>query len=163
MEVEMNSVPLTAQGADRLKVQLNTYKTVERQKIRKALEEAREHGDLKENAEYHAAKEAQGILEARISMIEGQLQDATIIDIANIPFHGKVVFGATVTLINIEDDSEVTYQIVGEAESDIEKGLISITSPIARACIGQSIEDVITVNTPKGIIEYEIQSIQMIS
>lgn len=157
----MKSVPITASGAERLKSQLNTYKTVERQKIRKALEEARAHGDLKENAEYHAAKEAQGILEAKIGMIEQQLQEATIIDLSKIPFSGKVVFGATVTLINIEDESEKTYQIVGEAESDIELGLISITSPIAQACIGQSAEDVVSVTTPKGVIEYEIKAIEI--
>ncbi|UTC24632.1 transcription elongation factor GreA [Candidatus Comchoanobacter bicostacola] len=158
----MNRVPLTLKGEIRIREQLTHLKSHERQKIRQALEEARAHGDLKENAEYHAAKEAQGIMEAKISYLEQQLQASTVIDVAHLPNHGKVVFGATVVLENIETDELVTYQIVGEVESDIDQGLISFTSPIARACIGNQAADIISVETPKGIIEYEIKSIDLV-
>jgi len=155
----MQKAPLTKRGERMLREQLQTLKTTDRQRLRIALEEARAHGDLKENAEYHAAKEEQGLIEAKISYIESQLQTCTVIDVAKLD-SDKVVFGAKVTLENIETEQSVTYQLVGEAETDIDAGLISYKSPVAQACIGQTIEDVISVDTPQGTIEYEIISIE---
>ena len=148
--------PMTAKGAEKLRLQLQELKTVERPRITAAIAEARAHGDLSENAEYHAAREQQSFVEGRIQAIEHALADAEIIDISKIDAGGKVVFGATVTVMNLEDDEEVTYQIVGEEEADINESLISITSPIARALIGKEEGDVVDVNAPGGNIEYEI-------
>ena len=152
----MSKAPMTATGAQKLRDQLKELKTVDRPRITQAIAEARAHGDLSENAEYHAAREQQSFLEGRIAAIETALADAQIIDVKTLKSDGKVVFGATVDLQNLENDEEVTYQIVGEMEADIDKNLISITSPIARARIGKETGDIIEVNAPGGIIEYEI-------
>lgn len=152
----MSQTPMTVKGAEKLKEELHKLKTVDRQRITKAIAEARAHGDLSENAEYHAAREQQSFAEGRINAIESALADAQIIDVTTIDAEGRVVFGATVKLLNIESDAEVSYQIVGEQEADINEGLISITSPIARALIGKQVDDVVDVNAPSGIIEYEI-------
>ena len=155
----MSKPPITAKGAQALREQLKEFKTADRPRISAAIAEARAHGDLSENAEYHAAREQQSFLEGRIGMIESALADAQIIDVTNLDAQGKVVFGATVKLMNIENDQEVTYQIVGEIEADIEKSLISVTSPIARALIGKEVDDIVDVNAPSGVIEYEILEI----
>ncbi|MFB3100424.1 MAG: transcription elongation factor GreA [Gammaproteobacteria bacterium] len=156
----MSKAPVTAKGAQDLREQLKVFKTVDRPRISAAIAEARAHGDLSENAEYHAAREQQSFLEGRIGLIEGTLADAQIIDVTTLNANGKVVFGATVDLINVENDEEVTYQIVGEIEADIEKSLISVTSPIARALIGKEVDDTVEVNAPGGAIEYEILEIR---
>ena len=156
----MSKAPITAKGAQVLRVQLKEFKTVDRPRISAAIAEARAHGDLSENAEYHAAREQQSFLEGRIGMIESALADAQIIDVTTLNANGKVVFGATVNLMNVENDKEVTYQIVGEIEADIEKSLISVTSPIARALIGKEIDDIVEVNAPSGIIEYELLEVR---
>ncbi len=158
----MNRVPITAKGARRLRQQLDELKSVERPKIIQALKEARAHGDLSENAEYHAARERQGFLEARIATVEGALAVAEIIEVGKIHADGKIVFGATVGLLNLESEQEVRYQIVGEMEADIDQGLLSVTAPIARALIGKEEGDVIEVNAPAGVIEYEILSVAYI-
>jgi transcription elongation factor GreA len=152
--------PMTARGAERLREQLNHLKSVERPRVTAAIAEARAHGDLSENAEYHAAREQQSFIEGRISDLESFLADAQIIDVKSINADGRVVFGATVDVLNMNKDQEVTYQIVGEMEADIEVGLISITSPIARALIGKQEGDVVTVNAPGGEIEYEILEVR---
>lgn len=156
----MSKKPVTAIGAQRLRVQLKELKTVDRPRITQAIAEARAHGDLSENAEYHAAREQQSFLEGRIANIETTLADAQIIDITTVSADGAVVFGATIDLINLENDEEVTYQIVGEIEADIEKLLISITSPIARALISKRVGEEVEVNAPGGIVEYEILEIR---
>ena len=156
----MSKAPVTEKGAQELRVQLKKFKTVDRPRISAAIAEARAHGDLSENAEYHAAREQQSFLEGRIGLIEGTLANAQIIDVTTLNANGKVVFGATVDLINVENDEEVTYQIVGEIEADIEKSLISVTSPIARALIGKEVDDTVEVNAPGGAIEYEILEIR---
>ncbi|MFT5426554.1 MAG: transcription elongation factor GreA [Gammaproteobacteria bacterium] len=156
----MSKPPITAKGAQELRQQLKEFKTVDRPRITAAIAEARAHGDLSENAEYHAAREQQSFLEGRIGMIETALADAQIIDVSTLDAKGKVVFGATVDLINVENDQKVTYQIVGEVEADIEKSLISVTSPIARALIGKEVDDIVDVNAPSGIIEYEILEVR---
>ena len=158
----MNRIPMTAKGAQRLRQQLDRLKSVERPKIIQALKEARAHGDLSENAEYHAARERQGFLEGRIATVEGVLAVAEIIEVGKIDADGKIVFGATVGLLNLKDEQEVRYQIVGEMEADIEQGLLSVTAPIARALIGKEEGDVIEVNAPAGVIEYEILSVAYI-
>jgi transcription elongation factor GreA len=152
----MSKAPLTATGAQKLREQLKELKSIERPRITKAIAEARAHGDLSENAEYHAAREQQSFLEGRIGAIETALAEAQIIDVTNVNADGKVVFGATIDLQNLENDKEVTYQIVGEMEADIELNLISITSPIARAMIGKEVGDIVTVDAPSGVVEYEI-------
>lgn len=157
----MQKAPLTKKGEAKLREQLQKLKTTDRQRLRVALEEARAHGDLKENAEYHAAKEEQGLIEAKISFIEAQLQSCNVIDVSKLDTN-KVVFGATVTLENLETEDKVTYQLVGEAETDIKQGLISYKSPVAQACIGQQREDVVSVTTPNGVIDYEIIDISYI-
>jgi len=159
-ETVMSKAPVTAKGAQELREQLKEFKTVDRPQISAAIAEARAHGDLSENAEYHAAREQQSFLEGRIGLIESTLADARIIDVTTLNANGKVVFGATVDLINVENDEEVTYQIVGEIEADIERSLISVTSPIARALIGKEIDDIVEVNAPGGVIEYEILEIR---
>lgn len=155
----MTKVPMTATGAEKLQAELARLKNEERPKIIKAISEARAHGDLKENAEYHAAKEQQSFTEGRIREIEAKLSHAHIIDISKIENTGKVIFGATVTLYNVKNDNEVTYQIVGEDEADLKHQKISITSPIARAIIGKTSDDEITVKTPQGDVSYEIISV----
>jgi len=158
----MNKSPMTVEGAEKLRVELKQLKNVERPRIIKAIAEARAHGDLKENAEYHAAREQQSFAEGRIAEIEGKLSHAEIIDITKVNAGGRIVFGATVNLLNIETDEEVSYQIVGEDEADIKKKLISIKSPIARALIGKSQDDVAVVETPGGTVEYEILDVSYI-
>ena len=159
----MNSkVPLTAEGANALRAELTKLKGEDRPVVIKAIAEARAHGDLKENAEYHAAKDQQSFIEGRIKDIDGKLSNAQIIDIKDMTDTGKVIFGVTVELLAIESDKEVTYRIVGEDEADIKKGLISFTSPIARALIGKSAEDEIVVKAPGGNVEYEILSVKYI-
>lgn len=156
------SQPITTKGAEKLKAELKHLKSVERPRITKAIAEARAHGDLSENAEYHAAREQQSFTEGRINHIDSVLAEAQIIDVTTLDAGGKVVFGATVDLLNVENDDEVTYQIVGEEEADIEQGLISVTSPIARALIGKEEGDAADVNAPSGIIEYEILQVKYI-
>lgn len=155
----MNKVPLTVMGAEKLRKELNQLKTVVRPKIIAAIAEAREHGDLKENAEYHAAREQQSFAEGRIAEIEGKLSNSQVIDVTKVDAGGKVVFGATVELEDLNAESVVTYQIVGEDEADIKEGRISVSSPIARALIGQQEGDVISFNAPGGLKEYEILSV----
>lgn len=156
----MEKTPMTVYGAEKLRVELNELKTVQRPRVIKAIAEAREHGDLKENAEYHAAREQQGFIEGRIQDIEGKLSTAQIIDPRTVNANGKVVFGATVDLLELENDKEVTYQIVGEDESSIKEGKISYTSPIARALIGKEVDDVAEVQAPGGVREYEIVAVR---
>jgi len=158
----MSQTPMTVRGAEKLKEELHKLKTVDRQRITKAIAEARAHGDLSENAEYHAAREQQSFAEGRVNTIESALADARIIDVTTVEAEGRVVFGATVKLLNIDTDAEVTYQIVGEEEADINEGLISITSPIARALIGKQQDDAVDVNAPSGVIEYEILEVNYI-
>ncbi|SFK20256.1 transcription elongation factor GreA [Methylophaga sulfidovorans] len=150
------AVPITSRGAEALKEELKHLKMVARPEVVAAISEARAHGDLKENAEYHAAKEQQSFIEGRIQELESVLSNAQIIDPATLPKEGRVVFGVSVTLLNIDTDQEVQYQIVGDYESDIKLNRISVSSPIARALIGKEIDDVATVQAPGGNIEYEI-------
>ena len=152
----MSKVPMTVHGAQLLRDELKTLKSVERPSVITAISEARAHGDLKENAEYHAAKEQQGFIEGRIKEIEGKLANAQEVDITAINAQGKVVFGSTVAVIDLQNDQKITYRIVGEDESDIKLGMISYTSPIARALIGKSEGDEIIFQAPGGEKEYEI-------
>ncbi|MDQ7072775.1 MAG: transcription elongation factor GreA [Gammaproteobacteria bacterium] len=154
------AVPITLNGSDELKDELNQLKYTARPEVVAAIAEARAHGDLKENAEYHAAKEQQSFIEGRIQELESVLSNAQIIDPASLPQDGRVVFGVTVELLNIDNDDEVTYQIVGDYEADIKKNRISISSPIARALIGKEIDDIAVVKAPSGNIEYEIVAIK---
>lgn len=158
----MDKVPLTVTGANKLREELEELKNVVRPRIIAAISVAREHGDLKENAEYHAAREQQSFTEGRIADIEAKLSNAQIIDITKIDTNGKVVFGATVEIEDLESEDVVTYQIVGVDEADIKQGRISVSSPIARSLIGKEVEDVVTVNAPGGDKEYEILSIKYI-
>ncbi len=151
---------MTVQGAEALKEELNHLKTVKRPAIVQSIAEAREHGDLKENAEYHAAREEQGFCEGRIQEIEGKLGNAQVIDITKIPNNHKVIFGVTVTLLNVDTDDEVTYKIVGDDEADIKNNRISINSPIARAIIGKEVDTEVEVNTPGGRVEYEVIAVE---
>ena len=153
---------MTVHGAEVLRAELNNLKTVKRPEIVAAIADAREHGDLKENAEYHAAREQQGFCEGRIQDIEGKLGNAQIIDVSKIPNTGKVIFGVTVTLLNIDTDAEVKYQIVGDDEADIKQNRISINSPIARGLIGKEVDSEIEITTPGGIVEYEIMAVDHI-
>ena len=155
----MTRPPLTTGGAQRLRDELQKLKSVDRPRIINAIAEARAHGDLRENAEYHAAKEEQGFAEGRIAAIEQCLGNAELIDVSRLNAAGRVVFGATLELYEVSTEKEVTYQIVGEMEADISKGLISITSPIVRALIGKCEGDQVTVDAPGGAREYEIISI----
>ncbi|BCA30893.1 MULTISPECIES: transcription elongation factor GreA [Pseudomonadaceae] len=157
----MTKFPMTIQGAQALEDELKALK-IERPKISQAIAEARELGDLKENAEYHAAREQQGLAEARIRDIEAKLSNAHIIDITTIPHSGKVIFGATVDIANVETDETVTYQIVGDDEADIKRGKLSVSSPIARALVGKVEGDVVVVKTPSGLVEYEIVEVRHI-
>lgn len=153
-------VPMTKQGADALQLELDDLKKVQRPRIVQAIAEAREHGDLKENAEYHAAREQQSFCEGRIQEIEGKLSNAQIIDVTQLPEGEKVIFGVTVTIINLDDDKEVTYQIVGDDEADVKQGKISVNSPIARGLIGKSVGDEVVIKTPSGDMEYEIDAVK---
>jgi transcription elongation factor GreA len=150
---------MTVEGAESLRKELDHLKKVERPRIVEAIAEAREHGDLKENAEYHAAREQQGFAEGRIQEIEGKLSNAQIIDVSQIPESGKVIFGSTVDIVNIDTDETVTYKIVGDDESDVKANKISYQSPIARALIGKEVGDIVVVRTPSGEIEYEIDNV----
>ena len=157
----MSRPPMTAAGAEKLRAELKELKTVIRPRIVEAIATAREHGDLKENAEYHAAREQQSFAEGRIKEIEAALSNAEVIDVVDVGSRAgdKIVFGATVELFDIAEDKDVTYQIVGELEEDIKHNLISVSSPIARALIGKSVDDEVTVNAPGGDREYEIVSV----
>ncbi len=158
----MTKVPLTAHGAERLKAELHRLKTVERPRIIQAIAEARSHGDLSENAEYHAAKEQQGFIEGRIADLDAKLSKAQIIDPLTIRANGKVVFGATLDLLDEDNDAQVTYQIVGDDEADINDGKISISSPIARALIGKESGDAVEVKVPNGLRRYEILDVRYV-
>ncbi|MBD7976233.1 MULTISPECIES: transcription elongation factor GreA [Pseudomonas] len=154
--------PMTVQGARALEEELAHLTKVVRPKLSKEIGTARELGDLKENAEYHAAREQQGMVEARIRDIEGRLQHAIVIDVTTIAHTGKVIFGTTVDIANCETDEQVTYQIVGDDEADVKIGKLSVSSPIARALVGKEEGDVVTVKTPSGLIEYEIVQVRHI-
>lgn len=156
----MNHPPMTARGAARLRAELEELKTVKRPAVIEAISEARAHGDLKENAEYHAAREQQGFIEGRIKQLEGELSHAQIIDVTKLAAGDKVVFGATVDLVDTQTDQEITYQIVGDLEADIKLKLIAISSPIARALIGKHEGDEVTLEAPGGTKEYEIVAVR---
>ena len=151
--------PITMKGAQRLREELEHLKSVKRPKVIAAIAEAREHGDLKENAEYHAAREEQGFIEGRIKQLEGELSHSEVIDISKLNAGSKVVFGATVTLADVETDEEKRYQIVGDLEADIKLAMIAISSPLARALIGKHEGDSVTIDAPAGQREYEIVSV----
>ena len=156
----MQAIPMTLRGAEKLREELDYLKSVRRPEIIAAIAEAREHGDLKENAEYHAAREQQGFCEGRIQDIEGKLSKAQIIDVTKLANNGRVVFGATVTVLKSDTEEEITYRIVGDDEADIKVGLISVNSPIARGLIGKEVDDVAVIKTPAGDVEYEILEVQ---
>ena len=156
----MSKVPLTARGAEQLREELNHLKYEERPRIIEAIADAREHGDLKENAEYHAAREQQSFVEGRIKSIEAKLSNAQVIDVTTLPNNGRVVFGATVELLDLDTDEEMTYRIVGEDEADIKQGLLSVQSPFARALIGKDEGDVASVDAPGGTRELEIVAVR---
>ena len=158
----MDKVPLTARGADLLREELKQLKTVERPRVTEAIAAARAHGDLKENAEYHAAKEQQGLMEARIRDIESKLSNSQVIDVTRLPRTGRVVFGSTVNLADVDGGDDVRYQIVGEDEADIKAGRMSVTSPIARALVGKQEGDIVEVATPSGSRTYEILEVEYI-
>lgn len=158
----MNRVPITKEGEVFLKEKLSRLKFVERPKISEAIAEARAHGDLKENAEYHAAKELQGLMEAKINEIESTLSNAQVIDVKEIPETGRVVFGSTVNLYDIDNDKELKYKIVGNLESNPEKGHISIDTPIAKGLVGKFVEDEVSIETPSGKLAYEILEVKHI-
>jgi len=158
----MNKIPMTVTGAKLLEKELHELKSVARPQVIEAIAEARAHGDLRENAEYHEAKRQQSFIEGRIIEIEAKLANAQIIDVTKMPNTGKVIFGTTVHLANTATDEEVIYQIVGEDEADIKTGKISVSSPIARALIGKEGGDVINAQTPNGVIEYEILKVEYI-
>ncbi|AET15690.1 TPA: transcription elongation factor GreA [Pasteurella multocida] len=156
----MKQIPMTIRGAEQLRQELDFLKNTRRPEIINAIAEAREHGDLKENAEYHAAREQQGFCEGRIQEIEGKLANSQIIDVTKIPNNGKVIFGATILLLNIDTEEEVSYQIVGDDEANIKAGLISVNSPIARGLIGKEVDDVVVIQTPGGKVEFEILDVE---
>ncbi|MBV1898020.1 MAG: transcription elongation factor GreA [Cycloclasticus sp.] len=156
----MSKVPLTKKGAESLKKELDELKNVKRPKVTEAIADARAHGDLKENAEYHAAREEQGLIEARVREIESKLGNAQIIDVSTMDANGKVIFGCTVELENIETEELVVYTIVGEDEADIKKNLISYASPFAKALIGKEEGDVAEVRAPGGVTEFEILDVR---
>ena len=152
----MNSVPITKDGEKVIKEKLSQLKFIERPKISEAMAEARAHGDLKENAEYHAEKELQGLVEAKINEMESALSNAQVIDVKDIPETGRVVFGSTVTLYDIDDDKEISYKIVGNLESDPDAGKISIDTPIAKGLIGKHVDDEVVIITPSRKLNYEV-------
>ena len=156
----MNQTPMTVRGAEKLREELEYLKSDLRPKIIEAIAEARAHGDHKENAEYHAAREQQGFCEGRIQDIEGKLSKAQVIDVTKLANTGRVVFGATVTVLKSDTEEEITYRIVGDDEADIKVGLISINSPIARGLIGKEVDDVAIIKTPAGDVEYEILEVK---
>ena len=156
----MSAIPLTAQGAERLKVELHRLKTVERPDVINAIAEARAQGDLSENAEYDAARERQAFVEGRIRELEGTLSNAQIIDPSSLNIEGKVVFGATVTMEDLDSGDQLTYQVVGDVEADIRENRISVSSPVARALIGKAEGDVVEVQAPGGVREFEILAIE---
>jgi transcription elongation factor GreA len=158
----MNKVPMTVEGAAFLRDELQRLKSVERPRIIASIAEARAHGDLKENAEYHAAREQQGFVEGRIQEIEAKLSNVQIIDVTQLENSGKVIFGSTVKMLNLKTEKEVTYKIVGEDEADIKALKISVTSPIARALIGKYVGDTVEVQTPEGMTSYEIIDVEYI-
>lgn len=158
----MQQIPMTVRGAEQLRQELEFLKNERRPEIIKAIAEAREHGDLKENAEYHAAREQQGFCEGRIQEIESKLANCQIIDVTKIPNNGKVIFGSTVVLLNVDTEEEVRYQIVGDDEADIKNGLISVNSPIARGLVGKEIDDIVQITTPGGMVEFEIIEVEYI-
>ncbi len=148
--------PMTLQGAQRLRAELDELKSVQRPAVINAIAEARAHGDLKENAEYHAAREQQGFIEGRIKQLEGELSHADVIDVSKLDAGDRIVFGAKVTVADVETDEEKRYQIVGDLEADIKLGLIAISSPVARALIGKHEGDSVTIEAPGGTREYEV-------
>lgn len=154
--------PMTVDGEQKLREELDQLKKVDRPRIVQAIAEAREHGDLKENAEYHAAREQQSFCEGRIQEIEGKLSNAQVIDVTLMPKTGKVIFGSTVSLLNVENEKHMVYKIVGEDEADIKVNKISVGSPIARALIGKEEGDTVIVKTPGGDVEYEIEEVQYV-
>ena len=158
----MNQIPITQAGAERLRDELKELKSVKRPAVIEAIATARDHGDLKENAEYHAAREQQSFNEGRIMEIEGKLANAQVIDVTAIARTGKVIFGTTIDLINVDTDETVSYKIVGDDEADVKNNLISVNSPIARALIGKEEGDVVVVRAPAGDIEYEIDQVHHI-
>ncbi len=158
----MNKVPLTTRGEKMLREELSELKSVQRPRVIQAIADAREHGDLKENAEYHAAREQQSFIEGRVKEIEAKLSNAQVIDVTRLAATGKVVFGATVKLMDLDSDEEITYQIVGDDESDLKAKRISFGSPVAKALIGKLAGDEVDVNTPSGVREYEILEVQYI-
>ena len=158
----MSRIPITKDGEISIKQELSNLKFVERPQISQAIAEARAHGDLKENAEYHAAKELQGLIEAKINEIEMVLANAQVIDVKEIPETGRVIFGSTIKLYDIDKDNEVIYKIVGNLESQPEKGHISINTPIAKGLVGKFIDDEIKINTPSGDVRYEILEVKHI-
>ena len=155
----MQKHPMTPAGADVLTSELNRLKSEVRPQIIEAIATARAHGDLKENAEYHAAREQQSFTEGRIQDLEAKLSNVQIIDVTSLPNQGKVVFGATVQVHHLQDEADITYQIVGEDEANIKQNKISYTSPIGRALIGKQLDDVVVVDTPGGLVEYEIMAV----
>ena len=158
----MSRIPLTKEGEISIKEKLSNLKFVERPQISQAIAEARAHGDLKENAEYHAAKELQGLVEAKINEMENALANAQVIDVTEIPETGRVVFGSTVTVYDINNDKNVIYKIVGNLESDPDKGEISIDTPIARGMVGKFVDDEVMIQTPSGNLNYEILEVKHI-
>jgi transcription elongation factor GreA len=158
----MRKVPMTVGGAERLRTELQELKVVQRPRIVQAIAEARAHGDLKENAEYHAAREQQSFCEGRIKEIEGKLADSEVIDISKIPNTGRVIFGSTVSLYNVDTEKTVTYQIVGEDEADVKNGKISYSSPFARAMMGKQVGDEIIVKAPGGDQAYEVEKVEFL-
>lgn len=158
----MQRIPMTTKGADALRAELEKLKREDRPRITAAIAEAREHGDLKENAEYHAAREQQGFCEGRINEIESKLGAAQIIDITKLENTGKVIFGVTVTIIDVDTDEEKVYQIVGDDEANIKQGKLSVNSPIARGLIGREEGDVVQIDTPGGTREYEVDKVEHI-
>lgn len=158
----MKKTPMTAEGASSLQEELYRLKNIERPRVIRAIREAREHGDLRENAEYAAAKEQQGFIECKIKEIESKLATAHLIDIKEVPWTGRVIFGSTVTLKNLNTEDEVHYRIVGEDEADLRKSKISVTSPTARAVIGKREGEIVLVNAPGGQVEYEILTVRYV-
>ena len=158
----MNKVPMTVAGEIALRAELTDLKSVQRPAVIAAIAEAREHGDLKENAEYHAAREQQGFIEGRIQELEGKLSNAVVIDVTTVENTGKVIFGVTLELLNVDTDQTVSYRIVGEDEADVKQGLLSVQYPIARALIGKHEGDEVAIDTPGGTVTYEIESVEYI-
>ena len=156
----MSRIPLTKDGEVAIKEKLSKLKFIERPKISEAIAEARAHGDLKENAEYHAAKELQGLMEAKINEMESAIVNAQVIDVKEIPETGRVIFGSTVMVYDVENDKEIKYKIVGNLESDPDKGQISINTPIAKGLVGKFVDDEINIKTPSGNLKYEILEVK---